>query len=501
MIRYGAGLRHCNESDNIDGLQGQANNLICLNFWRALMLFRFFFIALCCLPLSVSALTLQAEARAATAEQAKREALAALAESIFINVKSDIESHTESGGRQKQSLHMQASSDVPLIGVEINAQRLGAEFVCVVKLDAAKSLAAYNKKVIELLNEINELDNKITRAKGNVQYALLTHALTVIEQYEKYKAVAQLLGESQFSPLPRSRQDTEAQLRALEKSAFSLELAAQILSKNLKAEKVFIYPAVPQGSHEVTAFGRVMRDRLAQILPTVERPDQASQFFKGEYEILENGIHLTYRLLDSNGNTLLTRVATLAPAAYQGLQVQPVTVDFDRLLHQGVVLSNNFRVQLSTNHGGENVLFIEKQKVKLLVKLNRPGYFYVVGHVLKAGENQSYLLELGNADSDRRFVRFVNADEVDHWIAIGGAEGFEASAPFGVESLQVIASSDDPLNRLPPHVLNRSSELYVIAENAQQGLAKTRALKPIRSESDKVYQQETVLMFTTMKIQ
>ncbi len=464
------------------------------------MLLRLFLLAVCSFPFAVSALNLQAEARAATAAQAKREALAALAESIFITVKSETNSVTESTGRQKQSLQLQTSSDVPLMGVETRTQQSGAEFVCTVKLDAAKSALAYRQRVGELFIEINELDNRIARTKSpSNQYSMLIHALTVLEQYEKYKAVAQLLGETQFAVLSRSRQDTEAQLRALEKAAFSLELAAQILSKKLQAEKVFVFPAMPQGSHEVTAFGRLMRDRLAELLPTVEHPDQASQFFKGEYEILENGIHLTYRLVDRSGNTLLTRVATLAPAAYQGLQVQPVTVDFDRLLHQGVVLSNNFRVQLSTNHGGENVLFIEKQKVKLLVKLNRPGYFYVVGHVLKAGENQSYLLELSNADSDRRFVRFVNADEVDHWIAIGGAEGFEASAPFGVESLQVIASSDDPLNRLPPHVLNRSSELYVIAENAQQGITQTRALKPVRTQSDQVYQQEAVLMFTIMK--
>jgi hypothetical protein len=36
------------------------------------------------------------------------------------------------------------------------------------------------------------------------------------------------------------------------------------------------------------------------------------------------------------------------------------------------------------------------------------------------------------------------------------------------------------------------------ARNAEQGIMKTRALKPKRSETDKQYQTETVLMFTTM---
>jgi hypothetical protein len=160
-----------------------------------------------------------------------------------------------------------------------------------------------------------------------------------------------------------------------------------------------------------------------------------------------------------------------------------------------VAVSSDFHSQLTTNRGTENVLFDEKDEVELLVKLNRSGYFYVVGLVDKKSENYSYLLELANADTDRRFVRYVNADDVNKWLSIGK---FEASAPFGVESLQLIATSDDPINRLPPHPFDKRTELYLTASSAQKGIAMTRSLKPKRTESDKQYQGETVLMFTTM---
>jgi hypothetical protein len=418
-----------------------------------------------------------------------------LAGSIFVNVQSESSSLVEGGGKRKDELRIKSSSDIPLIGVEIKCDEVGREVACKASLDGGKSLALYAQKIKEQLNEINELNGRIAKVSGNDRYLLLMQALTVIEQYDKYRAVAQLLGETQFTAAIRTRGDTEAQLRELEKAAPSIELAAQVLVKGLKAEAVFIYPAVPHGSHEVTPFGRVMRDRLAQLIASVESPDKAQTFFKGEYELLDNAIHLTYRLIDSTGNTLETRVAMLAPSAYKGLQVKPVTMDFDRLLHEGVAVGSDFKVQLSTNRGSEDVLFSEKEAVELLVKLNRPGYFYVVGHVAKKGESYSYLLELSEADSDRRFVRYVNADDVNKWLSIGK---FEAAAPFGVESLQLMSSSDDPINRLPVHPQDKRTELYVTASNVQQGIIKTRALKPKRSESDKQYQAEAVLMFTTM---
>lgn len=470
---------------------------ICTPLIRVFIMRTFIFLlALLGMPSFATAVTLHAEARAATEQQAKREALAALADSILVNVQSESSSYVEGSGKRQQELRISSRSDIPLIGVEITSVQAGREVLCEARLESGKSLALYAKKLNELLLEISALDQRIAKAETSDRYMQLTQALTLIEQYEKYRAVAQLLGDTQFTAPPRGRADTEAQLRALEKFAPSIELAAQVLAKGLKAEAVYIYPAVPHGSHEVTAFGRVMRDRLLQKLPSVDSPDKAQSYFKGEYEILDNGIHLTYRLLDNQGNTLETRVAMLAPAAYAGLQFKPVTMDFDRLLHEGVAVSSDFRAQLTSNRGGEDLLFDENEEVELLVKLTRPGYFYVVGYVVKKKENYSYLLELSHAASDRRFIRYVNADDVNKWLSIGR---FEATPPFGTESIQLIASSDDPIDRLPSHPQGQAEELYVIATNAQEGIAKTRALKPKRSESDKQYQTEAVLMFTTMK--
>lgn len=459
---------------------------------------RFSILVFLALSLPVHAVMLHAEARAATEQQAKREALAALADSILVDVQSESSSYVTGSGKRQEELRISSRSDVPLIGVDVTTVHVGTELLCEASLDSGKSLALYDKKLNELLQELDSLNQHIAEATGSDRYELLTQTLTVIDQYEKYRAVSQLLGETHFNTPPINKIETEAQLRNLESSAPSIEVAAQVLTKGLKVDAIYIYPAVPHGSHEVTAFARVMRDQIAQLMPSVDSPEKARAYFKGEYEILDSQIHLIYRLLDTNGNTMETRVATLASAAYKGLQVIPATIDFDRLLHEGLAVSSDFRAQITTNRGNENVLFDERDEVDLMVKLSRPGYFYVVGHVINKSESYSYLLEMEHADNDRRFVRYVNADDVNKWLSIGQ---FEVEAPFGVESLQLIASSDDPINRLPNHPKDSKSELYVTSSNALQGVITTRALKPKRTREDKQYQTEAVLMFTTMSKQ
>lgn len=458
------------------------------------MCLRLFLLALLCLPLASNAVTLHGEAKAADKDQARSQALSDLANSIFVSVQSESSSYMEGSGKRRDEMRIKSSSDIPLIGADIQCDPAGAEVACKVSLDSGKSLALYSKKLHELSLEIDTLNPHIAKASGETLYTLLTQSLTAIEQYEKYRAVALMLGGTQFTPLPRSRADTETQIRELEKAAPTIELAAQVLTKGLKAEAVYIYPAMARGSNSITPFASVLRDQLAAKLTSVKSPDKAQTFLKGEYEILDNGIQLSYRLLDSEGNTKDMRLAMLAPAAYKGLQVTPVTMTLEKLINEGYAESADFRAQLSTQKGSEALLFNEHEEIELLVKLNRPGYFYVVGHVLKKAENYSYLVELGEADSERRFVRYVSPDDVNKLLSVGK---FVVTAPFGVDSLQLIASKNDPIksNSLPSSRLDSKTGLYVIATSAKEGIAKTRGIA-LKKEAE--YKAVTNLMFTTM---
>src|SRR5271169_1246565 len=145
-----------------------------------------FLLILLCLPLAAPATTLHAEARAASEQQAKREALAALADSILVDVQSESSSRVEGTGKREEELHISSRSDVPLIGVEFNEVQVGTETVCEASLESTRSLVLYTKKLNELLLEITALDQRIDKASGDDRYTLLTEEMTEIVQYEKY---------------------------------------------------------------------------------------------------------------------------------------------------------------------------------------------------------------------------------------------------------------------------------------------------------------------------
>jgi len=333
---------------------------------------------------------------------------------------------------------------------------------------------------------------------SNRKYQLLTQLLAMLDQFEKYHTVAIMLGANIDVSSVVSKEKVKDLLLSIESLAPSLNIAAKILSKQIDKNKIYVYPATPSGSHEVTPFGRLLKDKMVAKLNSEKNSENADYILKGKYEILKDSIHVTYHLLDNDENTVATRIVNIASSAYQSISYKPKTINFDQLLHQGYVVSNNFKVNLNTNIGNENLLFTEGEEVELFVKLNKAGYYYIVVHVKNDTDNHSYLLELSEANTSRRFVNFVNADDANRWISLGE---FEVSPPFGVESLQVIASNKDLMNYLPQVDFDSETGLYIAsAGKPEQVILKTRGLKPKKKKGTiKIESAETVLMMTTMK--
>ena len=141
-------------------------------------------------------------------------------------------------------------------------------------------------------------------------------------------------------------------------------------------------------------------------------------------------------------------------------------------------------------------MFEEGEIIEIYVKVNKPGYFYIVGHTFAGEEPFSYLLELQEeADPPRSFVQFVNADDVNRWMSLGE---FEIYPPLGLEHLQVIASKEDLVQRLPEYRFDESSEFHLVGKGPADGLAKTRAAKRPKKKKPENYSAEAVLTYTSM---
>ncbi len=74
----------------------------------------------------------------------------------------------------------------------------------------------------------------------------------------------------------------------------------------------------------------------------------------------------------------------------------------------------------------------------------------------------------------RRFVQFVNANDINCWISLGE---FEIYPPLGLEHLQVIASKEDLVWRLAKYRFDEESEFYLVGKDPKDGLVKTQVAK------------------------
>ncbi len=438
-----------------------------------------------------------------TEAAAKREALADISSRISVTVRSKLKNKktiTSKIDDQKRSdsvnqvaeSTVETESELPILGAEFNSQKAGEKFFVEATLDDARSQRLYEQRLSELRQQIAAAHGRFAKTQGNeAQYYLLMEMLTQLEEYKKLNTVAIYLGSAPAEPAV-SEAVLRQQLRSVTQQVDSLDLAAKLLAADIAETGIYVFPAKARGADEITPFAALLKDKVGANLKTVREPYAATYTLTGEYAESADGIDVTYQLVDKDSSTLLSRSVRLARAAYAGLETKPKTVSFEQLLKAGVAISGDLHVDISTSQGKHDLLFTEGEEVELFVKLSEAGYFYVVGHTIKDSEKNSYLLELRDVEGPRKFVQFVNADDANKLISIGK---FEVSVPFGVEGLQVFASSKDLLESLPPTRHDSASGLYLISASPQEGVTKTRAL--IKKKKQAAQTAEGSLIFTT----
>lgn len=440
---------------------------------------------------------MSAEGYGNNVDAARTEALKALASSVFVYIESDSELSEDSSGDFNFSTSTHLSTDLPLMGVEYDCYKSEPPQLCQVSMDTEIATPLYREKVMQLTVDIDTQWKGLATVEQVLQHEYLLTMLTSYSEYEKYLTVLLFLqGSAADVSKPKiTRPQLNSRLSELESSVNSLSLAAKLLTKNINQAPLYIQPAMLQNSREVTPFATAFLQQLKSHLPSVSKPADADFIFSGEYQLNGKGMTITYSLASKQGSILKTAVVELLPVAYDHYQTSPQALDFDRLLHNGYAVANDFKAELVTNKGQRQLLFQQGEQIQLLVKLNKAGYFYVVGYTKNDNKEQSYLLDLNDAFGDRRFVYYVNADAANKWISLGE---FAVEKPYGIESLQLISSQNDLINKLPTSRYDSYSGYYVISQNNKMTVAKTRGLlRKKQSEESASKITEAVLMFTT----
>lgn len=435
-----------------------------------------------------------------TEQVAKKEALVDLGRNIKSEVRSNFEEKIEvigddDEGKTKLLSNTKISSNLPILGVEFNNLFVDEGAKIEAYLSPTRVTKLYKQKLKNLKTEINSSIAEIKKADSNtLKLKLYEELYSLLKDYDRYESVAIIL-DIKLKDRPNiTKVKVKSEMLKLNLNIDSLQMATQLLAKEFKEKGIFIYPPLLQNNTTVAQFGSVFMQELKGKLKTTTKLKDASYIFVGEYTLTKKSMILNYTLIESKSNkTIKSKTLTISKKAYKDLELKPKGIDFASLLNAGVIISSNLKVSLNTNKGDENLLFKKGEDIELFVKLNKKGYIYIVGYTQNKEKKISYLLDLNDGDGDSKFVKFINADDSSRWISLGA---FTIAPPYGVESLQVIASNKKMKN-LPSTKYDEDSGYYIISKNIKKVVVATRGIK--RKKSKKVEISEDVLNFTTMR--
>ena len=139
------------------------------------------------------------------------------------------------------------------------------------------------------------------------------------------------------------------------------------------------------------------------------------------------------------------------------------------------VIDGGLSIDAWTNKGKNSLIFRNQEIMNVYIKVNLPSYIRFIYH---QADGKRILL-LDNYYIDQNKVNQVYKIPYD----------FEVSEPFGIENLQIIASTE----KLPEL---KTDENNVIHEQLSVILTKTRGLKIKKQDA---LQAETKLTITTVK--
>jgi hypothetical protein len=386
--------------------------------------------------------------------------------------------------------------EFPLLGIEVtSAGTRGGQLHYEARLTDA-SLAAYEREAGLLAERLRKAHPASSSADQGTQFA---ESFAWLDQHRRIAAVLRLFSSKR---VPETALDEAALGRQAVKNLSPLS-DPKDLAKTVKAaldrsniSGVRVVAPVRAENSEVTGLSGQIADELRRELGPPADERAARYALDGTYETIEGRILLRLFLLDASFNTERGFVFVLQNAADRSYRALPSVNGLVEALSRGLVrveladggavpkpgrTDGVMGVDVRTERGRRGLYYHPGDRDQLLVKLDRPGYYYIVGHVEKANTHMSYLMEIGEPSGGSRFVRRVSAEGTNQWQAVGQ---FTVEPPFGLEAVQVFATSENPERALPPARLDPSRNLYLIGTDPKDAVKRTRGLVLVNMTGD-----------------
>jgi len=434
-----------------------------------------------------------------TQKEAERLALEDLSSAISSNVKSNFITVTkmlDNDYQKTKTKVIKVSSNLPIRGVKYTKLDGNLKTKITAYISTQDSLRAYEFEIDRLSQEIRRGLKNLEYLDSNSKYTILNKLIGDIENFNKNKIVAIVLGATNLPKLSITKSDLQKKLLKVLQKVDTVDFASKILTKNIDKNKtnIYILPAKVSTSKEITQFARVMKKYLQKYIKSVKKPIRANYFLKSDYEILTNYIIFTIYLIDKKGNILLTNSIKIDQKAYQGVQYRPKLKDFDTLMQTDFIKSDKLRVEIGFR-GYSRVDGIDLYKgdnVDIVIRTNKPICYFLQGYVIKDNKNFSYLLPITD-----NFIDRVNSSDINQLITI--ASDIPITAPFGNERLQIFATTmKNNKCELKLPLYHEIGDFYVVGNNAISGIKQTRALN-FSKRKIKIEKTEATISWTSFK--
>jgi hypothetical protein len=386
--------------------------------------------------------------------------------------------------------------EFPLLGIEMaSAGARGGQLRYAARLTDT-SLAAYEREAGSLAERLRRAHPASSSADQGTQFT------EWFAQLDQHRRVAAVLRAFSSKRVPEAGLDDKALGRLAVKKLPALS-DPKDLAKAVKAaldrsniSGVRVIAPVRAENSEVTGLSGQIADDLRRELGPPAANRAARYALDGTYETIEGRILLRLFLLDASFNTERGFVFVLQKASDRSFRALPSVNGLVEALSRGLVrvdlpdagaapkpgrTEGVMGVDVRTERGRRSLYYHPGDRDQLLVKLDRPGYYYIVGHVEKANTHLSYLMEIGEPSGGSRFVRRVSAEGTNQWQAVGQ---FTVEPPFGLEAVQVFATSENPERALPPARLDPSRNLYLIGTDPKDAVKRTRGLVLVNMTGD-----------------
>jgi hypothetical protein len=385
---------------------------------------------------------------------------------------------------------------LPLLGVKYQlTSKESALAGAKASISSQRSLAAYRTVLNNEKEIITNWGKDNPKVRGFKRAVVSDKDVSIqLSRFYQLAMIAALLGDDSYLNTSFTIAQNQSSPKNVKKFD-AIEAAAAHVAGLVSGENVFVSPPRPAHAIEITPFGAAFHTALKNnVGPLVAVTPVNNDSLSGVYKEDKQELLMQYQLY-SKDFLLKDRVTLrISDAAYKKHRIQPQAPAFDQVLILNETAQQGFRSQISTQKGDSDLLFHEGDTVRLFVQLSQPGYFYIVGHVVKSDGQFSYLLEISDEDNEGKFVGYVPPDHVNRAVDLGE---FTVEAPFGVEYLQLIAANKDLKPRLPEYSWDRELEYFVISGSKGDAKEAVKKVRGLKKKGKKITYHESQLAYTT----